>query len=171
MSVFTPFRSKSALTTALVVGGALKVVPTWVTGHDVLHAQNQQVDIARIGGQPIIPAVCDSSTGVLSTIISAVSTQTQVVIGAGSSFSIYACGWHFLGPAGSTFTMKWVEGTSTDCVTGAANKSGLQAYSSYGGIAISNGGGVQFKTSSGTNLCINTTSTGVGGLLTYKHST
>lgn len=164
MSVFTPFRSKTSLTTAMVIGGALKLYPTWVVGEQTLYAQNQQVNVAQIGGVAVVPARCDNSTGILSTAINAASTQTQVV--AGSTQRVIACGYEFTTPT-STATVQWVQGTSTDCSSGRATISGAMNLSSNSGMVVPNTGAVQFRGSSGNTICINTTSTGVNGLFKY----
>lgn len=173
MSVFTPFRNKTALTTALVVGSALKLTPTWVTGHQVLYAQNQQVNIAQINGAAPIPAVCDNSTGVQSTNFQII-TSTQVQIVPASTKSVYVCGWSFTTPDSSQ-VVKFVEGSTGDhCVTSEAIKAGPWNFSSKSGMVVPNAGHVQFKTSSGMGVCLDITSTGglgVGGIITFIPST
>jgi hypothetical protein len=89
---------------------------------------------------------------------------------AGSTQRIYVCGWNFT-TADSSNLVKFVEGTSTDCITGQADKTGTYNFSSKSGMVVSNAGFPQFITSSGASLCIEATSTGVYGLLTYKSST
>ena len=153
---------------AFMVGAAVKLAPYLVTE---AHAQQtQRVNVAQIAGQTAVnmPWLCDNSTGVLSTVISIGSTQAQVV--AGSTKSVYVCGFSFT-TGDSSAAVKFVEGTSTDCITGQADKTAPFNLSSKSGIAVSNGGAVQFKTSSGASLCIDTTSTGIAGYLTYISST
>ena len=153
---------------AFFVGAALKLSPYLAT---TAYAQNElRTDLVKIGGVTAVnmPYICDSSTGVSSTVINIGTTQAQVV--AGSTKSVYVCGYQ-LTTADSTTLWKWVEGTSPDCITGQADKSGTFNASSKWGISVPNGGAVQFKTSSGASLCIDTTSTGVYGILTYISST
>lgn len=153
---------------AFLLGVSAKLLPYLSTP---VHAQQaQRVNVAQIGGQnvPAMPYICDNSTGVQSTVINIVSTQTQVV--AGSTKSVYVCGFS-LTTGDSTTAWKWVEGTSTDCISGQADKSGLYNASSKWGIVENGGGSVLFKTSSGASLCIDTTSSGIQGRLTYISST
>lgn len=168
MSVFTPFRNPAAVRTVVLTGALLKLVPTWEAA---VHAQQPtRVDVMRMGGVNLAPMpwICDNSTGVQSTVIYITSTQTQVV--AGSTKIVYVCGWNVFTGA-SSIAFKWVEGSSTDCITGQADKSGLYDLSSRQGFVVSNGGGVQFKTSSGFSLCIDAASSGLQGQLTFISST
>jgi hypothetical protein len=155
---------------AFVLGATVKLLPYVATP---VHAQQtQRVNVSQIGGQTAtpMPYICDNSTGILSTVINIVSTQTQIV--AGSTKSIYVCGYSLTTQPGTTTTFKFVEGTSTDCITGQADKSGTyQASSNYWGMVENGGGTVLFKTSSGASLCIDTTSSGIYGRLTYISST
>lgn len=153
---------------AFMVGAAVKLAPFLVVE---THAQQtQRVNVSQIGGQTAVnvPWICDNSTGVLSTVINIGSTQAQVV--AGSTQSIYVCGFNFT-TGDSSAAVKFVQGTSTDCITGQADKTGAYNLSSKSGIVVANGGAVQFKTSSANSLCIDTTSTGISGMLTYISST
>ena len=170
MSIFTSFRNKTAVTTFLVAGGLAKVGPTWLQPTTALHAQQaQRVNVAQINGVSPAVAICDNSTAVRSTAINIISTQTQVLATAGSSFIIYACGWSFTTPD-SSVVIKFVEGTSTDCITGEATKASYNL-SSKSGMVNASGGSVQFRTSSGASFCIDATSSGVTGLFTYVSST
>lgn len=165
MSVFTPFRNKRVVATALAVSGAIKLAGTF----GPLYAQqNQGVDLRAVNGLTPLPAICDNSTGIQSTVINILSTQTQVV--AGSTNRIYVCGF-VATTADSSNLFKFVEGTSTDCITGQADKTATFNLSSKAGIAAPNSGFPQFITSSGASLCIDATSSGVYGFLTYKVST
>ena len=164
MSMFTPFRSPRVRTSALVVGGLIKAA-SYVEAQ-----QRLPINVSQVGGQNVayIPAICDNSTGVLSTAINIGTTQVQVV--AGSTRRIYVCGFNFT-TGDSSNVVKWVEGTSTDCISGQADLSGPMNFSSKSGISSPSGNAVQFKTSSGASLCIDATSTGVYGMLTYISST
>ena len=174
MSVFTPFRNKTALTTAIVVGSALKLSPTWVTGQQVLHAQVQQVNVAQINGLTVLPAICDNSTGVQSTnFLITTSTQTQII--PASTKSVYVCGWNFL-TGDSSNVVTFLEGSTGDaCVTSESTKAGPYNFSSKSGMVVANAGFPQFRTSSGLGVCISVTSTSaalaVGGVITYMPST
>lgn len=155
---------------AFVIGATFKLAP-YLTA-PVEAQQRQRVNVDQIAGTAVVnmPFICDNSTGVQSTVINIISTQTQVV--AGSTKSIYVCGYSLTTFPGTTTTFKFVEGTSTDCITGQADKSGTyQASSNYWGIVENGGGSVLFKTSSAASLCIDTTSSGVYGRLTYISST
>jgi hypothetical protein len=165
MSVFSPFRNRRTITTALAVSGAIK----FASHMEPLYAQQtQRVNIAQVNGVAPMPAICDNSTGILSTVINIGTTQAQVV--AGSTQSIYVCGFTFT-TADSSVLAKFVEGSSTDCLTSQADKTATFNLSSKSGISLPNAGYPQFKTSSGFSLCIDTTSTGIYGVLTYKSST
>ena len=159
---------------AFLLGATAKLAPYMVTP---VHAQqSQRVNVAQIAGQTAVnmPYICDNSTGVQSTVISIISTQTQVVssANAGATKSIFVCGFSVTQPPGSTNSWKWVEGTSTDCISGQADKSGLYyASSAYWGMVSNGGGAVLFHTSSGQSLCIDATSSGLSGQLTFIAST
>ena len=157
---------------AFMVGATVKLAPYLTTP---AHAQqNVGVNIRQVGSVDAVsmPFICDNSTGIQSTVIYIQSTQEQVVSSAvpGSSKAIFACGFQ-LTTADSTAAWKWVTGTSTDCTSNQANVSGTFNASSKWGIAVSNGGAVQFRVSSGQSLCIDTTSSGIQGLLTFATST
>ena len=168
MSIFRPFRNPTAIKALVITGAVLKLAPTLVEAQ-----QRTRVNVDQIGGQSVapMPYVCDNSTGVQSTVINITSTQTQVV--AGSTKSVYVCGYSFGAALGSSATWKWVQGTSTDCISGQADLSAgwpLSTAATFG-IVRDGGGGVLFKTSSGNSLCIDTTSSGLYGQLTYISST
>lgn len=153
---------------AFILGASVKLAP-YLT-QPVEAQQRQRVNIDQVAGQNVVfmPYLCDNSTGVQSTVIQILSTQTQVV--AGSTNRIYVCGYSLTVSSVAT-QWKWVEGTSTDCITGQADKSGAYNASSGWGIVENGGGSVLFKTSSGASLCIDATSSGITGRLTYISST
>ena len=167
MSVFTPLRNRRTVATVFALGGAMKLA----SHLQPLYAQqNLGVNIAQIGGVNVLTALCDNSSGIQSTVINIGTTQAQVVASTVSSNIVFVCGFNFT-TADSSNLFKWVEGTSTDCITGQADKSATYNLSSKSGIAIGNAGFAQFRTTSGASLCIDATSTGVYGMLTYKIST
>lgn len=167
------FRGRRRLTrSAFLIGGAVKLAPYLVS--NAYAQQEVRVDVAEIGGVAAVsmPFICDNSTGILSTAIVIGSTQAGILSSAapGSSKAIFVCGYQVT-VGDSTSAWKFVTGTSSDCVTGQADLSGIFNASSKWGISVPNGGAPQFRVSSGQALCIDATGSSLGGMLTYALST
>lgn len=169
MSVFTPFRNRRTVATVFAVSGALKFA-THMQPYTLYAQQNQSVDIKAINGVTPLVSLCDNSTAILSTVINIGTTQAQIVASTVSSNIVFVCGYDFT-TADSSNLVKFVEGSSTDCITGQADKSATYNLSSKSGLVRTNAGFAQFRTSSGFSVCIDATSTGVYGMLTYRIST
>lgn len=163
MSVFTPFRNKRAVATALAFSGAVKFATTME-----LYAQQRiGVDIQQIGSIDVLPSACDNSSGVNSSFFSIAGTgATNTVIITASTAKTYLCAVD-LTTRDSTLDVFIVSGDSTNCSTNSTVTG--WTLSSYSGLVRSNGGFSQWKPiSSNSAVCIKTASSGpVTGSLTF----
>lgn len=156
MSVFTPFRSKRALRTAVVTGTMLKLVPTVVNAQ-----QYPAINLQQIGGQTPLTAYCDDSTAVqhagASTNVS--GNAAPLIQGNASTNPSYICAYDIT-TGNSSVSVKFVRGTSTDCSSNNAGITAIYQFSSIAGISKPNGGAPLFILPSSQSLCVNNGSTG-----------
>lgn len=166
MSVFTPFRNRRVIATTFAVSGALKLA----THMQPLYAQQTQaVDITTINGVTPLATICDNSSAIQSTVINITSTQLQVVGSTVSTTAVFVCGWEFMTKTSSD-VVTWLQGSSTDCITGQTALSGPFDLSSRMGMVRTNAGFAQMRTSGGWSLCMETTSSNVVGMVTYRQA-
>ncbi|MDP3767268.1 MAG: hypothetical protein Q8S13_04580, partial [Dehalococcoidia bacterium] len=109
-------------------------------------------------------ASCLDDAQVTSVVIET-SVDAQLVALSGSTI-IYVCGFNFI--AAGTVNVRLVSGTGSVCATGLTARTGTYQLTAQVGIAIPNGGGVQFKTAAGEALCIDVSAAIVAsGFVTY----
>jgi len=129
-------------------------------------AQQQQVNIAKVGGSDPIAAICDDPAKVLSVPISTASSGNTQLVGLTASQIIYACGYDFI--AAGTVNVKFTYGTGASCGTGTTDITGAYNLTAQTGLARTNAGHVQFKGAVSNAACINlSTTVQVSGLFTY----
>ncbi len=112
------------------------------------------------GGALIAPTVCDQSA-----VITVTGGNTTEIVALTASQSIRVCSFSAsISLAGSA---QFVDGTGTNCGTGAGNLTG--AYSIATGVTSSQGSGLGqlFKTRSGRALCLTAVTGDVTGLVSF----
>lgn len=127
----------------------------------------QPVNIARIGGQAPVTAICDDPSKVTSANINlgAGTGNTEIVALSGSTV-IYVCGFTLM--VGGADTTQWITGTGSACASGETDKETFDFAADGDGIAVPNAGHVQFKTAAGGALCVErTASVSLSGRVTY----
>jgi hypothetical protein len=113
-----------------------------------------------------MPDLCGSDSVTSAVIDNAgAAANTQIVALSGSTV-VYVCGFNFMS-AGTT-NVRLVTGTGTACATTETGKTALYPLLAQTGIAVANGGGIQFKSAAGQAVCVESSAAvQVSGLLTY----
>lgn len=167
MSIFRPFRSKTAIRTAVMTGALLKLAPVIVEAQ-----QQQQVNVAQINGATPLSAYCDDSTKITSFAYSTNSSgiSLPIIQGNVSSSPGFICSYR-LTTDNSSVRLRFVRGTSTDCTSNQVFIDGGSPVSSNSGFVESGGGTPLFTLprDSSQSLCLSHgASTGyVGGRISY----
>ena len=95
---------------------------------------------------------CADETQVTSVVISTATSGNVELVAISGSTTIYVCGYSVV--ATGAVAVQFIYGTGTACGTGETNLTGAMPFAANGGIAMSNGGGMQFKTAASQALCI-----------------
>ena len=79
---------------------------------------------------------------------------------------VFVCGFNVI--AGGTVGVQFISGTGSACATGETNKTGVYPLVVNSGIAVGNGGAMQFKGAAGEAVCVElSAAVQIDGLLTY----
>lgn len=123
------------------------------------------IAVPRSGGSILLNQICAGADVTSVNIADSTSGSVELVALSGSTV-IYVCGYSLV--SRGTVNAKFIRGTGTACATGSADKTGAMSLIANSGIAIPNGGGVQFKGNAGDAICINLSAgIEVDGILTY----
>jgi uncharacterized protein (AIM24 family) len=111
-------------------------------------------------------APCADASQVNSVAITTATSGNVQLVALSGSTVIYVCGYNAI--ATGTVAIQFINGTGTACATGETDETGAYPLTAQAGLAVSNGGHVQFKTDAGDALCIELSAAiQVDGLVTY----
>ena len=109
---------------------------------------------------------CADETQVASVPISTATSGNVELVAISGSTVVYVCGYNAI--ATGTVAIQFISGTGTACATGETNKTGAYPLIANSGLAVGNGGAMQFKGAAGEAVCIELSgAVQVDGLLTY----
>jgi hypothetical protein len=107
--------------------------------------------------------ICDKTLAIAQV---ALNGSAQIIAGV-SSTKIYVCGGFIVSSA--AVSVKFIEGTGSNCVTGSADVTGAAALAISGGYSLGlNAFAVPFSSTAADALCVNTSGAAtLGGWLSY----
>lgn len=144
---------------ALIIAAITALVPIGLLSQT-------QTNLVRVGGQPVVPALCDDYNQFQNVPINVSASGMTQIVSATAGQRIYPCAYDFI--ATGTVNLTFREGTGTNCGTGTNSLSGVYSLTAQDGLVRGNGGFAQWKTGIGQAFCINLdAAVAVGGIFTY----
>src|SRR3990167_2260126 len=109
---------------------------------------------------------CADETQVTSVVISTATSGNVELVAISGTTVVFVCGFNVI--AGGTVGVQFISGTGSACATGETNKTGVYPLVVNSGIAVGNGGAMQFKGAAGEAVCVElSAAVHIDGLLTY----
>lgn len=124
-------------------------------------------NISKIGGSDPVAALCDDPAKVAHKNINATINGNGEIVPLSGSQVVYVCGYNI--GVSAAATLQWIYGTGVACATGETDMETWIFDANLGfGAANPNGGAIQFKTTAGQALCVETSvSVTVFGRVSY----
>lgn len=145
-----------------VIAALAVVVFAWPT----VAAAQLPVNVASVGGETPIDAVCDNPATLTSVPISVSASGDTELVALTTNQIVYLCGYDVI--AAGTVNVTLVYGTGSNCATGKTSLTGAYPLVANSGLARANAGYPQTKGAVSNAVCITLSgAVQVSGMLTY----